>query len=389
MDNPNFAAEEFLDDGIMNALSSEVAGNIASLAAASISPGLLRVDALALSVAGLVVTAMMPAPFAALFGNGILAFANGTTTGVTSSTSTASFASLIPGSGSVTAYLALTLGTVQQGPYQVTGPQPGHPDYNPSFVPYTAYSQIVDTLILSATLTPPDGISSLLLASTVLAAGETNLVLSTLGQNLAQPLPTQQFVNVTTNKSLVPTDAGIMQRLITPGVFLTLPDVSVAERIFAFTSRVASTLQSKSSGQMIFGLGAGPVNSAALLPGQSGAAVSDGLTWQIIASAFAAFTQLLAAPGYIIFPGGLCLQWGNGITVTGNQDAVSYTIPFPNEVFETFANEGNASGWSSSPTVYGTSPVSASSFTVSAMFWGGASWGFAAPVGYRWWALGF
>lgn len=267
----------------MNAISSAASGNIDSLAVAATGPGLIRPDLLALASSGLALTATMPSPFAVLFGSGVLAFANGSTPGQFSDAATVSFSGLVPGSGSVTVYLVATAGAVNEGPFQVTGPPPGHPDYNPNFAAYTAYAQSLDTLLLAPTTTPPDGVASILLCSTLLTAGMSTLsTLSRAAQKLATPLPTQNFVNVVSNKALAATDAGILQRLTAP-LFLTLPDVSVASRIFPFACRAAGcVIQTVSSGQVIYGFGGGAVNSIQPLNGQAGAFVSDGLTWQTV-----------------------------------------------------------------------------------------------------------
>ena len=317
MQNEQFSPYQFLDAASLNAISSAVSGNIDSLAVALAGPGLLRPDLLVLTPSGLSLTATMPAPFGALFGNGVLAFANGSVPGQSSDATTISLAGLVPVSGpAVTAYVYLTQSNVNEGPFQVTGPPPGHPDYNPNFAAYTAYAQNWDSLTLNASTSAPDGSTELLLCSTTLASGQSSLgTLLTGGQKLATPLPTQNFVNVTTNKALAATDAGVLQRL-TAAVYLTLPDVSVGNRMFPFACRSSGcTIQTLSSGEFIYGFSGGPATSIIPVSGSAGAFISDGVSWQLLYSA--------APLGNVA-----ALNAGIGLTVSGSFLNVTTPSPF-------------------------------------------------------------
>ncbi len=165
------AAETLTRDSLL-----DITGNLHT-------PGLINASALSFSYSGLTITVAAPLPFYSLFSDGTLASANGTTDGSTSSSATVDFSSLVPSTGSITAYLVATSGSVAQGAYIISGPPVGHPDFSPSFQPYTAYSEQQDTLIFSATLTAPDNETTLFIASTVLSAGQTVITSSsTVGQ---------------------------------------------------------------------------------------------------------------------------------------------------------------------------------------------------------------
>ncbi|MHB1529374.1 MAG: hypothetical protein ACYCXT_08125 [Acidiferrobacteraceae bacterium] len=68
------------------------------------------------------------------------------------------------------------------------GPPLGHPDYNPTFAPYTAYAEVQDTLTFSGTLTAPDNLVNVEILRVTLTAGQTSITsaeVSTAYQQLA------------------------------------------------------------------------------------------------------------------------------------------------------------------------------------------------------------
>ncbi len=183
MRTPLFNNNEFLSQDQLNAAAGLVSDSLDDITSALHTPGLVGASNLSFSYSGLNVTVNAPLPFMALFSDGTLASANGTVDGESSSSATVDFSSLVPSTGSITAYLVATSGSVAQSPTTTVGPPVGHPDYNPSFSPYTAYSEQQDTLIFSATLTAPDNETTLFIASTVLSAGQTVITSSsTTGQ---------------------------------------------------------------------------------------------------------------------------------------------------------------------------------------------------------------
>ena len=183
MRTPLFNNNEFLSQDQLNAAAGLVSDSFDDIASALHTPGLVGASNLSFSYSGLDITVNAPLPFMALFSDGTLASANGTTDGESSSSATVDFSSLVPSTGSITAYLVATSGSVAQSPTTTVGPPVGHPDYNPSFSPYTAYSEQQDTLIFQATTTEPDNLNTLFIASTVLSAGQTTITTSsTVGQ---------------------------------------------------------------------------------------------------------------------------------------------------------------------------------------------------------------
>ena len=179
----NFSDNQFVDNQILDAGETLTRGSLLDITGNLHTPGLIGASNLSFSYSGLNVTVNAPLPFHALFSDGTLASANGTTDGESSSSATVDFSSLLPSTGSITAYLVAVSGSIMQEPYQVIGPPQGHPDFSSSFAPYTAYSEQQDTIQFQATTTEPDNLNTLLIASTVLSAGQTVITSSsTVGQ---------------------------------------------------------------------------------------------------------------------------------------------------------------------------------------------------------------
>lgn len=171
-----FSQYQFINAASMNNAMSAAASSIGQMSSGISYPGLIHPEAVSLTATGLSITVAAPLPFQTLFGDGTIAGASGIVTGTVSSAYSVSFTSLVPVSGaSVTAYLLASAVTIQQDPYQVVGPPPGHPDYNPSFVPYTAYNYSINSLALSASTTAPDNASTFELARVTLTAAATGV----------------------------------------------------------------------------------------------------------------------------------------------------------------------------------------------------------------------
>ena len=179
----NYSNNEFISQANLNAAETLTRDSLLDITGNLHTPGLINASALSFSYSGLTITVAAPLPFRALFSDGTLASANGTTDGESSSSATVDFSSLVPSTGSITAYLVATSGSVAQSPTTTVGPPVGHPDYNPAFSPYTAYAENQDTLLFQATTTAPDNTNTLFIASTVLSAGQTTITTSsTSGQ---------------------------------------------------------------------------------------------------------------------------------------------------------------------------------------------------------------
>ena len=123
---PLFNNNEFLDETSFNNAYGLVTDSLVDITGNLHTPGLINASALSFSYSGLTITIDAPLPFRALFSDGTLASANGTVDGESSSSATVDFSSLVPSTGSVTAYLVAVSGSVLQQPSVQPGP-PGRP----------------------------------------------------------------------------------------------------------------------------------------------------------------------------------------------------------------------------------------------------------------------
>ena len=106
---------------------------------------------------------------------------------------------------------------------------------------------------------------------------------------------------------------------------------------------------------------------------------------------YAPISSFASAAGYQWTQGGTLIQYGNGVTTTGNQDYQAFPVAFPNAVTAIVAVENAASGWSSppSPTIFGTTKLNNSAFHVSVAVINGVSPPFfSAGKGYSFIAIG-
>lgn len=183
---PLFSENEFVDAagvGGLNAAFGTVSGSVASIGMGVwAAPGLLSPESMGLTFAGMVGSATLPSPWAIVTTGGISVHAHGTQTGQDTNAYSVNFASLVPGSGTVTAFLAATITQIQQNPFPLTGPPQGHPSFNPNFVPSVAYATTVYSVALSAVTGGIDNTSTFELARTTLTAGQVTVSgYSTLG----------------------------------------------------------------------------------------------------------------------------------------------------------------------------------------------------------------
>ena len=111
------------------------------------------------------------------------------------------------------------------------------------------------------------------------------------------------------------------------------------------------------------------------------------------------FTCGLGRNGWQTLPSGLIVQWGTGLTVTGQLDPVSFPLTFPNAAYNVTVSEGASGGWNNPaysvpvPTIYGVNNLSASGFQVSCLSpiinGASSSIAYAKNSGYNWMAYGF
>lgn len=187
---PNFTDPQFVDSngvGGLNAAFGAVSGSVANAGSGAwAAPGLVSPEAAALSFSGMVGTIDLSLPFGLVSSSGAVMRAHGTLTGQSTTTYNPDFSSLVPATGSVTAYAVATVQQIQQNPFPIPGPPPGHPSYNPSFVPTVGYAVNEYTLAVSATTTAADNVSTFEILRTTLSAGQVSVVSwTTAGQRRA------------------------------------------------------------------------------------------------------------------------------------------------------------------------------------------------------------
>jgi cytoskeletal protein CcmA (bactofilin family) len=173
MQIPNISDNEFLNVITFNDLFSAVKTSLQEQNEGNMVPGLISPGSLAFSFSGLTVSVDAPLPFRISFGDGVLAKAMGTTDGQNTTDYSIDFSSFVPSSGSSTVYLLAETVQIQQDPFTIIGPPPGHPNYDPAFAPYLAYSTLDDSLNLFASTTAPDNITTFELGRVTLSAGQT------------------------------------------------------------------------------------------------------------------------------------------------------------------------------------------------------------------------
>ncbi|MHB1529373.1 MAG: hypothetical protein ACYCXT_08120 [Acidiferrobacteraceae bacterium] len=114
MKTPSFSNNMFLDQVAFNNAEALTKDSLQDIGAALHTSGLIGQSVLVVAESGMSINLTMPLPFRVLFGSGVLASANGTTNGASTDTASVDFTSLVPGSGSVTAYLIANAATVRQ-----------------------------------------------------------------------------------------------------------------------------------------------------------------------------------------------------------------------------------------------------------------------------------
>jgi hypothetical protein len=170
---PTFADGEFVNAVLLGNAFTDVRSEFSAVGNSLFTPGLSGQSALTSSISLLTLTLNLPAPFRIMFATGKLVGAHGVVNGVDNPSATLNVASLVPGSGSITVIVLASASTVGLDPVQVIGPPVGHPDYDPTFAPFTLYSSLTDTLILTAGTTAADNLTTFEICRFPLAAGAT------------------------------------------------------------------------------------------------------------------------------------------------------------------------------------------------------------------------
>lgn len=175
MDTPEFTDGQFVNGSLLNTAFGSVMADFGIVGSDLHTSGLVSPSSLTITPSGLNVTVSAPSPFAVLFSSGFVVGAHGTTAGADTSSYTVNLASLVPGSGSVTAYIVARYTQIGENLVTVVGPPPGQPDYNPNFNPFEFYSTQRDSLTIVATTTAPDNATSFELCRIALTAGQNSI----------------------------------------------------------------------------------------------------------------------------------------------------------------------------------------------------------------------
>jgi hypothetical protein len=174
---PAFVDPQFMDAtglGGLNAAFGTVSGSIASLGSGMWAvPGLVAPEVMTLNWSGLVATVTLPPPWGIVSSGGVVVRAHGAVTGIDTQSYSVDFTSVVPGAGSITAYLAATITSIQQNAIPIPGPPQGHPSYNPNFIPTTSYTQTVFSVALAAVTGGIDNINTFELSRVTLVPSQT------------------------------------------------------------------------------------------------------------------------------------------------------------------------------------------------------------------------
>ena len=173
METAQFADSQFVSAASWSAAATLPKASLQAHGQYLHTPGVLNSAAVTIAYSGMIATLNL-SNVEFLFGDGTQCVAIGTTDGASSSNYAVNLASAEPSSGSAEVYIVAEKYTVQQGAFQVVGPPIGHPDYDPTFAAYTAYSQLVDSVQVLATTTVPDNVTMLELGRVLVSAGQTS-----------------------------------------------------------------------------------------------------------------------------------------------------------------------------------------------------------------------
>ena len=233
----SFQDPQFLDAsaaGGLNPAFATVSGSVASVGSGAwAAPGLLAPDAMTLAFSGMVATVGLPPPWGLVASGGVVVRAHGTQTGRDTQTYTVDFTPLAP-TGTITAYLTATVAQIQQSPFPIPGPPPGHPAYDPNFVPTVGYAQQVYTVALAAVSGVPDNVNTFELMRTTLASGQTTVTeWSSAGQVRATNLRAQAGLVLASGGTLAPWQLQSVLMPAVSGLTHTLPPASRATGLLA------------------------------------------------------------------------------------------------------------------------------------------------------------
>jgi hypothetical protein len=271
-----------------------------------------------------------------VFGTGDSVQAHGLVTNADTQSYSTTFSGVVPGSGSVTAYLLASLSSIQQNPFQVVGPPPGHPDYNPAFVPFTAYSTNVETIALNASTTAPDNLTTFEICRFTINSGASALgTPNTSFQNRTSAVTTIQGIVASGNYS-VPISGSSEVYIATAALTFTMPPLSgSSENWYGFTSQTSGAVNVQVVGSdSIWGTVGNPTSGITIMPVPQNAYIALGAVngvWQVIGSSQFGFTAsgvtyvTNAISGFVKYSGATAQPFLNfaGISGTPNLNMAS------------------------------------------------------------------
>lgn len=285
MQTPNFGQYQFLDAAAFNTAMAMLSANVNGTVSGVAYPGLIHPEAVSLTPAGLAVTVQAPLPFQVMFGDGHVAAASGTVTNTVTSTYNVSFSGVVPVSGTATAYLLVSGVNIGLVPVQVVGPQQGHPDYNPNFIPYTLYTETANSVNFIVTTTPADGYNTFEVARTTLAAAATGVSLSTIYQQRSSSYNSTQIVQASGAVPVTAAAHGGRVLEFTAAGTATLPLAATSNGVvYTFTTQYSGTNTIQVTAPDIgYGLTNTTWTSFSITQGQSVALASIAGFWQVLA----------------------------------------------------------------------------------------------------------
>ena len=318
MQIPNFSQDQFLNAPTLNTAVGYIKNSLETSNKTFYTPGLLYSQDLIYTFNNsLTVSLNASPPFAVVDANGILSQALGTTNGTTSSVYTLDFSSFVPSSGSVTVYITATTFSLSLQPYQVIGPPIGHPDYNPSFAPYTAYGETVDSLSITLSTTAPNNQTVFELGRVVLTSGQTAVTSVTTSYQVNCELyisaidiqPVQNAIQIgqttSTNQAVI---AGVIPSGMSNNLIQFLVNGSNV-----FIVDVNGNITANGNLTISGSINSGAITASGLITANGGVTVAGGtLTTPFIA-------------GNPSFTGGLTVPSGETLTVDGTTDVDTLT----------------------------------------------------------------
>lgn len=340
---PNVNYLQTFDQNYANSGTSELVSGITNFQASTYTPGLLQPWTLLYGYNGLTVSITgNTSAFGVFFGgttSGRFSRMHGTQTGQDTQIYSTSFASLVPASGSVTAYLVAQYQQIQQNPIIITGPPPGHPSFNPIFKSYVGYSLNVDTIALQATTVTPDNKSFIEIGRVVLSAGQVSITaLDTTHAQVSSPINTVSWQPITTTSTYnIPASACQYQTVFQNScgsVYLPGAGITNGSCYPIVNDGPSAITVATSDGTDIIGLGGAlGQTSFTLQPFSTMFLQSYGVFFGSIGSNFAVpspywYQKLTNSSGNLTVPSGIynlfVRMWGGGGGGAGGTDSVFY-----------------------------------------------------------------